>query len=56
MDVTEVLTLHSELELPEGLDKRHTLNVTDCTSELNKQLKWHEITEPTTAMGHSAVM
>lgn len=34
MDVAEVLPFHLELELPEGLNKRHALNVSDCTSQL----------------------
>lgn len=34
MDVAEVLLLHLELELPEGLNKGHALNVSDCASQL----------------------
>lgn len=34
MDVAEVFPLHLELELPEGLNKRHALNVPDCASQL----------------------
>lgn len=34
MDVAEVLPLHLELELPEGLNEWHALNVSDRTSQL----------------------
>lgn len=34
MDVAEVLPLHLELELSEGLNKRHALNVSDRASQL----------------------
>lgn len=34
MDVAEVLPLHLELELPEGLNKGHTLNVSDRSAQL----------------------
>ena len=34
MDVAEILPLHLELELPEGLNKRHALYVSDCTAQL----------------------
>lgn len=34
MDVAEVLLLHFELKLPEGLDERHALNVPDGASQL----------------------
>lgn len=34
MDVAEVLPLHLELELPEGLNKGHALNVSHRTSQL----------------------
>lgn len=34
MDVAEVLPLHFELKLPEGLDERHALNVPNSASQL----------------------
>lgn len=34
VNVAEVLPLHFELELPEGLDERHTLDVSDSSSQL----------------------
>lgn len=34
MDVTEVLPLNLELELSEGLDEGHALDVAHCSSEL----------------------
>lgn len=34
VDVTEVLPLHLELELSEGLDEGHALNISDCASQL----------------------
>lgn len=34
MNVTEVLPLHFELELPEGLDERHALYVANSASQL----------------------
>lgn len=37
MNVAEVFPLHLELELPEGLDERHALDVPDCSSQLSKQ-------------------
>lgn len=37
MDVAEVLPLHLELELPEGLNKGHALNISDCASQLLAQ-------------------
>lgn len=37
MDVTEVLSLHFELKLPEGLNEGHALNVPDCASQLSGQ-------------------
>lgn len=37
VDVAEVLPLHLELELPEGLNKGHALNVPDCASQLLAQ-------------------
>lgn len=32
VNVTEVLSFHFKLELPEGLNKRHALYVSDCAS------------------------
>lgn len=32
MDIAEVLLLHLELKLSEGLNKRHALNVPNCAS------------------------
>lgn len=37
MDVAEVLLLHLELELSEGLDEGHALNVPHCASQLLTQ-------------------
>lgn len=37
MDVAEVLPLHLELELSEGLNKGHALNVPHCASQLLTQ-------------------
>lgn len=37
MDVAEVLPLHLELELPEGLNKGHAFNVSNCASQLLAQ-------------------
>ena len=35
MDRYEVFSLNSELELPEGFYKGHSLNVSYCTTQLN---------------------
>lgn len=37
MDVAEVLPLHLELELSEGLDEGHAFNVPHCASQLLTQ-------------------
>lgn len=37
MDVAEVLPLHLELELSEGLDEGHALDVAHCASQLLTQ-------------------
>lgn len=37
MNVAEVIPLHLELELSEGLDKWHALNVSHSASQLSKQ-------------------
>lgn len=42
MDVAEVLPLHLKLELPEGLNKGHALNVSNRSAQLlahNARLK-----------------
>lgn len=44
MDVAEVLPLHFELELSEGLDEGHALNVSHCASQLLTQNRIHEHT------------
>lgn len=38
MDVAEVLPLHLELELPEGLNEGHALDVSDRPAQL-----WHTV-------------
>lgn len=37
MDVAEILPLHLELELSEGLNEGHALNVPHCASQLLTQ-------------------
>lgn len=37
MDVAEIFPLHFKLELSEGLDEGHALNVPDCASQLLTQ-------------------
>lgn len=34
VNVAEVFSLHFKLELPEGLDERHALNVSNSSSQL----------------------
>lgn len=43
MDVAEVLSLDFELELPEGFNERHALNVSHSPPKLcqNKTMKCH---------------
>ena len=37
MNVTEILLLHTKLELSERFDERHSLNITNRSSQLRKQ-------------------
>lgn len=36
MDDAKVLPFHPEVKLPERLHKRHPLNITNCTAQLQK--------------------
>lgn len=39
VNITEILSLHFKLELSEGLDERHALYVSDCTTQLQKDVQ-----------------
>lgn len=40
MNVTEILSLHFKLELPEGLDEWHALYVSNSPSQLQTHTNW----------------
>jgi len=40
MDVTKVLPFHFKLKLSKSFNKRHTLNISNCTSKLWKKSKY----------------
>lgn len=49
MDVAEVLPLHLELELSEGLDKGHALDVPHCASQLLTKQQLRQLADNKTA-------